>query len=123
MELTISMLQLTATGIALVLLGALIMRLVQRREGDGFLARIFKDNRDFDSTLDRAIIGAILVFMLISFHDDLTDPARAMTVVVLFQGVFNLYQHIVTGKAIKDMQNGHERGANNGSHSPPSADH
>lgn len=109
MELTT--LQLVSIGVALVFLGCVLgSRLLWRREGEGFFARIFKDNKDFDSTLDRCVVGAILAFMLVSFHDDLTDPARAMTVVVLFQGVFNLYQHIVTGKAIKDMQNGHEKG-------------
>ena len=99
--------QLILTGAALLLFGVIAGRLMRKREGEGFFARIFKDNKDFDSTLDRVSITLIILFMLISFHDDFSDPTRAAQITIIFMGLLNLYQAMVTGKAVRDMQNGY----------------
>ena len=107
MELTI--LQFVIISVSLILLGVICAKLLSRRQGqgEGLLARIFKDNKDFDSTLDRVCISVIILFMLISFHDDFADPAKAGIVINLFLMAFNAWQSLVLNKTIKDMQNGH----------------
>lgn len=108
MELTI--LQLIVMGLAFMLLGVVFGKLFSRRHNpgyEGFLTRIFRDNKDFDSTLDRVCISLIILFMLISFHDDFADPAKAGIVINLFLMAFNAWQSLVLNKTIKDLQNGH----------------
>lgn len=102
----LSILQIIAIGATLLLIGAIVGRFLRKSEGEGFFSRIFKDGKDFDSTLDRVGINTVLIFMLWAFHDDFADPARAATVIILFQAVFNLYGQITVGKAIKEMANG-----------------
>ena len=99
-------LQLLMIGGSVLIGGTLIGRFMKRREGESFLSRVFKDNKDFDSTLDRVLIAAIVLFMLIAFHDDFADPTRAAQITVIFLGVLNLWGQIVMGKAVRDMQNG-----------------
>ena len=89
-----------------VLWAVTLLYVRKKREGEGFFTRIFKDNKDFDSTLDRVSITLIILFMLISFHDDFGDPTRAAQITIIFMGLLNLYQAMVTGKAVRDMQNG-----------------
>ena len=111
MELTI--LQLVVVGVGLIVLGAIFGKLLTRKHNqgyEGFFTRIFRDNKDFDSTLDRVCISLIILFMLISFHDDFADPAKAGIVINLFLMAFNAWQSLVLNKTIKDMQNGHEKG-------------
>lgn len=108
MELTIW--QLVIASLALILLGVVFGKLFSRKHNqgyEGFLSRIFRDNKDFDSTLDRVCISLIILFMLISFHDDFADPAKAGIVINLFLMAFNAWQSLVLNKTIKDMQNGH----------------
>ena len=108
MELTI--LQLVIVSVSLILLGGILGKLLSRKHNqgyEGFLSRIFRDNKDFDSTLDRVCISLIILFMLISFHDDFADPAKAGIVINLFLMAFNAWQSLVLNKTIKDMQNGH----------------
>ena len=116
MELTIW--QLAAVSVGLIVLGVVCGKLFFRKQGqEGFFSRIFRDNKDFDSTLDRVCISLIILFMLISFHDDFSDPAKAGIVINLFLMAFNAWQSLVLNKTIKDMQNGHNlNGANNGNH-------
>ena len=121
MQLTI--LQIGVVGSALILLGLICGKLLGRKHNqghDGFLSRIFRDNKDFDSTLDRVCISLIILFMLISFHDDFSDPAKAGIVINLFLMAFNAWQSLVLNKTIKDMQNGGTHGSNP---TPPGADH
>ena len=109
MELTT--LQLLLIGVSVLIAGTLIGRFTKRATGESFLSRVFKDNKDFDSTLDRVLIAAIVLFMLIAFHDDFADPTRAAQITVIFLGVLNLWGQIVMGKAVRDMQqtgNGHK---------------
>ena len=116
MELTIW--QLAAVSVGLMVLGVICGKLFFRKHHqghEGFLTRIFRDNKDFDSTLDRVCISLIILFMLISFHDDFADPAKAGIVINLFLMAFNAWQSLVLNKTIKDLQNGHNgHGANHG---------
>lgn len=70
--------------------------------GESFLVRIFKDNKDFDSTLDRVLLAGIILFMLMAFHDDLTNVQTAGIVLALFNSLFAVYQSVVTGKVVAD---------------------
>ena len=99
-------LQLIIVAVCILLVGLLLGRFMRKREGESFFARIFKDNKDFDTTLDRVIMAVILLFMLVAFHDDFTDPTRAAQITVIFLGLINLYSMMVTGKTVRDMQNG-----------------
>ena len=113
MELTI--LQLAIVSVSLILLGGICTKLLSRKQNqnEGFWSRVFKDNKDFDSTLDRVCISVIILFMLISFHDDFSDPAKAGIVINLFLMAFNAWQSLVLNKTIKDMQNGHSLNGDN----------
>lgn len=100
MELTL--LQIGITALALLIVGVLFGRLRKPRQGDSLFARIFKDNRDFDSTLDRLSITAVILLMLILFHNDMTDPAKSGLIINIFLMAFNAWQALVLGKALKD---------------------
>ena len=102
----LSLLQIGMIGAALIVVGAVLGRFIIRTGEDSFLGRVFKSNKDLDSTLDRVSITTIILFMLISFHDDFVDPIRAAQITIIFMGLINLYQSMVTGKAVRDMQNG-----------------
>ncbi len=102
--------QIVITAIVLLGVGAILRSLIGRKSGEGFLSRIFQTNKDFDSTLDRVSITTIVLFMLISFHDDFTDPTKAAQITIIFLALINLYQTMVTGKTVRDMQNGHSNG-------------
>ena len=103
---TLSILQIILIGVSILIAGGILGRFMRKREGETFFMRVFKDNKDLDSTLDRVSITAIILFMLISFHDDFEDPARAAQVTIIFMGLIGLYQSMITGKAVRDMQNG-----------------
>ena len=102
-----TMIQIIVTGVALLVLGAILRSLVGRKGGEGFFSRIFQTNKDLDSTLDRVSITTIIIFMLISFHDDFTDPTKAAQITIIFLALIHLYQAMITGKTVRDMQNGH----------------
>ena len=91
--------------IAVILVQGYFLVRHKREGGQGFLSRIFRNNKDFDSTLDRVVVGVIFVFMLIAFHDDLKDPAKSLQIVIIFQGLLTLYGQMVVGKSVKDAQN------------------
>ena len=101
--LTLKIIHLIGIGVALLGLGLILGRQRRAREGDSFWMRVFKDNRDLDSTLDRVILAAIILFSLVAFHDDLTNIQTAGIVLALFNSLFAVYQSIVTGKAVKDL--------------------
>lgn len=103
MELTL--LEIGIAAAIFLIIGGLIGRFGRRREGEGVFARIFKDNTDFDSTLDRFSITAVIILMLILFHDDMTDPAKAGLIVNIFLMAFNAWQALVLGKALKNAGN------------------
>ena len=92
--------------IAVILVQGYFLVRHKREGGQSFLSRIFRNNKDFDSTLDRVVVAVIFVFMLIAFHDDLKDPTKSLQVVIIFQGLLNLYSQMVMGKSMKDVQNG-----------------
>lgn len=102
-------LQLILIAAAVLVAGVLFGRLTKKSDTEGFLSRIFQNNKDFDSTLDRVLVAVIAIFMLIAFHDDFSDPARAAQITVIFLGVLNLWGQIVLGKAVRDMHNGIDR--------------
>ena len=77
-----TLLQMIATGGCILIMGLAMGRFLRKSVGDGFFTRIFKDGKDFDQTLDRVGIIAILIIMIISFHDELKNPATAATVVI-----------------------------------------
>ena len=123
MELTI--LQLVIASIGLIVLGVICGKLFFRKQNqgqEGFFSRVFRDNKDFDSTLDRVCISLIILFMLISFHDDFSDPAKAGIVINLFLMAFNAWQSLVLNKTIKDMQNGHHLNGDNNGHTSTGKD-
>ena len=99
----LTLIQIIAMGAAILLLGVFAGRLMKKREGEGLFARIFKDNKDFDSTLDRLSITAIILFMLAAFHDDMADPVKAGLIINVFLMAFNAWQALVLGKAMKDI--------------------
>lgn len=92
--------ELAGAGVAILIVGFLLGRLLRKREGDSLFARIFKDNKDFDSTLDRLSISAIILLMLILFHDDMADPAKGGLIINVFVLAFNAWQTLVLGKAV-----------------------
>lgn len=99
------------------IVGIFIGRLRKREKDSGsFLDRVFKDNKDFDSTLDRVLLAAIILFMLIAFHDDLTNVQTAGIVLALFNSLFAVYQSVVTGKAVRDLQQVYTNGNGNTHH-------
>lgn len=104
-----TMLQIILIGLALLIVGGLFGKGFRTKDGDGFFSRVFKDNKDFDSTIDRVSLTAIIIFMLISFHDDFSEPQRASQITIIFLAMINLYQAMVTGKMAKDISttNGH----------------
>lgn len=102
--LTLKVLHLIGIGIVLLGLGLVLGRMRRRAsDGESFWMRVFKDNRDLDSTLDRIILAVIILFSLAVFHDDLTNIQTAGIVLALFNSLFAVYQSIVTGKAVKDL--------------------
>lgn len=101
MQLTPVSMCLAAAGILIA--GFLLGRLLRKSEGEGIFARIFKDNKDFDSTLDRISISAVILVMLFAFHDDMTDPAKGGLIINVFLMAFNAWQALVLGKAMKDI--------------------
>lgn len=103
MELTL--LEIGIGAAILLIVGGLLGRFGRRGDGEGVFARIFKDNTDFDSTLDRFSITAIIVLMLILFHNDMTDPSKAGLIVNVFLMAFNAWQSLVLGKALKNVGN------------------
>ena len=107
--------EIIGIGVLCAISGVLLGRL-RHREGAGqsLLHRIFKDNKDFDSTLDRVLLAAIILFMLVAFHDDLTNVQTAGIVLALFNSLFSVYQSVVTGKVVRDglqtaLGNGNEK--------------
>ena len=101
---TLTLTQLLAGIAGILTAGVLVGKLLlNKNEGEGIFARIFKDNKDFDSTLDRVSISAIIIFMLVAFHDDMTDPAKAGLIINIFLMAFNAWQALVLGKAMKDI--------------------
>lgn len=111
----LSILQITLFAVGILVSGAILGRVTKKTTpGDSFLSRVFKDNKDFDSTLDRVLLAAIILFMLIAFHDDLTNVQTAGIVLALFNSLFAVYQSVVTGKAVRDLQQAYSNG--NGNH-------
>ena len=108
-----TMIQIIITGVVLLFAGAILRSLVGRKGGEGFFSRIFQTNKDLDSTLDHVFLPALLVFMLVSFHDDLAGQS-AGNVLAIFIAAFALYERVVTGKTLRDMQNGHGKGEADG---------
>ena len=95
MELSIT--QMVCVSLAILIGGIVVGRFVKRnKDGESVLARIFKDNKDFDSTIDRIGIITVIVFMMVSFHDDLDTAQIGMVILA----AINLWQAIVLGKAI-----------------------
>ena len=75
-------------AVLLIAFGLGIGRIRRRTSpGESFFARVFKDNRDLDSTLDRIILAVIIIFSLIVFHDDLTNIQTAGIVLALFNSL------------------------------------
>ena len=102
--LTLEIFHVVIIAIALFGIGAILGRLRRREsQGDSFWMRVFKDNRDLDSTLDRIILAVIILVSLVVFHDDLPNIQTAGIVLALFNSLFAVYQSIVTGKAVKDL--------------------
>lgn len=99
--------QIIIAALVLLLLGGIFSRIFRKDSQEGFFSRIFKTNKDLDSTIDHLALPGILTFMLISFHDDLINPASAGLVLALFTSAFGVYQSMITGKTVRDMQNGH----------------
>ena len=104
-----SIFQLVSVAAAILVFGVVVGKMTGKREGDGLFARIFKDNKDFDSTLDRLCITGIIIFMLVAFHDDFGDAAKAGLIVNLFLMAFNAWQSLVLGKTVRDMQRNGQR--------------
>ena len=72
----------------------------RKREGDSLLSRLFTTNEDLDSTLSvilrmLTVIGvfALVIVMIIYFHDDIKDDAGMITISAI--GMISL--------AIRDM--------------------
>lgn len=117
----LSILQIVLFGAAIAAVNIFIGRFTKRSAGtDSFFMRVFKDNKDFDSTLDRVLLAAIILFMLIAFHNDLKNVQTAGIVLALFNSLFAVYQSVITGKTVRDLQQGHTNG--NGK-APPRPDH
>ena len=106
--------EIIGTAIGILVIGIILGRFFLKREGEGLFSRIFKDNRDFDSTLDRLCITTIIMFLLISFHDEMKNPATAGLIINLFVLAFNAWQSLVLGKAVRDMQKAEHNGAQGG---------
>lgn len=124
----LSIFQIILFSAVLAVVGVIMGRVSKRNTGgESFLSRVFKDNKDFDSTLDRVFLTAIILFMLIAFHDDLTNVQTAGIVLALFNSLFAVYQSVVTGKAVRDLQHAYSNGNGNANHgngkAPPSANH
>ena len=122
---TLKTIEIIGVCIVCVVSGVIVSRWVKGgNQGDSFLARVFKDNKDFDSTLDRVLLTAIILFMLIAFHDDLTNVQTAGIVLALFNSSFAVYQSVVTGKAVRDLQQVYNNGNGNGNpETPPRPNH
>ena len=122
---TLKTIEIIGVCIVCVVSGVIVSRWVKGgNQGDSFLARVFKDNKDFDSTLDRVLLTAIILFMLIAFHDDLTNVQTAGIVLALFNSLFAVYQSVVTGKAVRDLQQVYNNGNGNGNpETPPRPNH
>ena len=105
----LSILEIAIAVVVILGVGALLGKWTHRGQ-ESWLSRIFKDNRDFDSTLDRLSITLIIVMMLIMFGDDVSDPAKAGIVINLFVLAFNAWQALVLGKAIRDAKRAEPNG-------------
>ena len=108
----LSITQMVFIGLSVLTAGFLVGRFLMRnKDGESVLSRVFKDNKDFDSTIDRIGIIAVIIFMMVSFHDDLDTAQIGMVILA----AINLWQAIVLGKAInrqsqtiETIQNGHQ---------------
>ena len=114
---TFKAIEIIGVCVLCIISGIFIGRIRRRNsDTDSFLVRVFKDNKDFDSTLDRVLLAVIILFMLIAFHDDLTNVQTAGIVLALFNSLFAVYQSVVTGKAVRDLQQAYNNGNGNTHH-------
>ena len=91
-----------ALGIAWIF-SLYLVRRKKDTEKESWLSNVFQTNKDLDTTLGLIGINLIVIFMLISFHDDLAEDSSAL--IAIFMGAFNLYQTIVHGKAMREIHN------------------
>ena len=97
--------------LALFVIWILSLYLIRRKrdtEKESWLSKVFQTNKDLDTTLGLIGINLIVIFMLVSFHDDLADDSSAL--IAIFMGAFNLYQTIVHGKAMREIHNNNNGG-------------
>lgn len=101
---TFTITQLIILGVLLVTTSVIIGRLTKKSTGEGVFSKIFANNHEFDTTAGLFGTTAIVLFMLLSFHDDLAQDPGSLG--MIFLAAFNLMQTIVLGKARHNGNNG-----------------